>query len=281
MQFTSAKTLVDVQGGLVFATNPHWFDGQLLFLDIHDGCLKSTDLTGVVRVVTALPFLPGSFEVMVDGGLVVGDATRRKLFYCNAAGQSQMADLGSMIKTWIGGSVRDNRGGMYVDDIGFDFLDPSVDPVPGGLIAYINADGACSLVASDLFSPHGMIITPDNKILIVAETYGHCLTAFDIEDDGSLQNRRTWAQLKNDEWPVGICLDIEGAVWTAGSSKRALRVKQGGEVDHLATTKRPVYDLAVGGPERKHLFMCTSASNDPVITRRNPAASIEVAILHP
>ena len=122
-----------------------------------------------------------------------------------------------------------------------------------------------------------MIITPNNNTLIVAESLRHRLTAFEIERDGSLRNRRVWAQLQNDIRPDGICFDLEGAVWVAGRSPAALRVCEGGKIKHQVASKRSVYGITLGGPQQRHLFLCTSATSDPVITRRHPDATIDVA----
>jgi sugar lactone lactonase YvrE len=277
LQFTSAKTLVDVQGGLKFTMNPHWFDRALLFVDIHDRRILSADLDGELKTVTTLPFLPGSFNVHDDGRPIVSDAWRRKIYQCDSTGQSLFADLSNFARICLNAGVFDRRGGMYFGDVGFDYLDPTVDPVPSGLIVHVNARGESSVVAGDLFSPHGMIITPDNETLIVAETLGHRLTAFEIEQDGTLCNRRVWAQFQADIRPDGICLDLEGAVWVAGNSPTALRVREGGEVEHQVVSKRSVFDMTLGGPEQRHLFLCTSTACDPVITRRHPDATIDVA----
>ena len=188
-----------------------------------------------------------------------------------------MADLSDVANFCLSDGIVDNRGGMYFGDIGFDFLDPLVDPVPNGLIVHISADGKSSVVAGNLFSPNGMIITPDNKILIVAETLRHRLTAFEIVNDGSLRNRRAWAQFEADVKPDGICLDRDGAIWVAGSGLRALRAREGGDIDHQITTERPVFATMLGGPERRHLFMLTSASDDPVMTHQFPSATIDIA----
>ncbi len=120
-------------------------------------------------------------------------------------------------------------------------------------------------------------IPPDNSTLMVAETLGHRLTAFEIENDGSLQKRRVWAQFQDSVKPDGICLDREGAIWAAGTGPCALRVSEGGEIDHQVTTNQPVFATMLGGPERRHLFMCTSVSQDPVIARRVSNATIDIA----
>jgi len=277
LKSTSAKTLVDVQSGLKFARSPRWFGQKLLFLDIHDRCIKSADLNGTVQTVRALPYLPGGFVVLADGGLIVGDAWHRKIVRWNTAGPQQIADLSDVAGFCLSDGILDSRGGMYFGDVGFDFLDPLVDPVPNGVIVHISADGKSSVVGQDLFFPNGMIITPDNSTLIVAETLGHRLTAFEIENDGSLKNRRVWAQFQDDVKPDGICLDREGAIWVAGTGPRALRVREGGEIDQQVTTNRPVFATALGGPDRRHLFLCASDSDDPVITRRVASATIDIA----
>jgi len=277
LRSTSAKTLVGVHSGLRFAKSPRWVGQKLLFLDIHDRSVKSVDVKGTAQTVRALPYLPAGFGVPADGELVVGDAWNRRIYRWTSAGSKQIADLSDIAGSCLSDGVIDSRGGIYVGDTGFDFLDPLVDPLPNGVIVHIDADGRSSVVARDLFFPNGMIITPDNKTLIVAETMGHRLIAFEIGNDSSLQKQRVWAQLEDDINPDGICLDREGAIWVAGAGKQAFRVKEGGEVDQRITTRRPVFAVMLGGPERKHLFMCTADSNDPVITSRTSSATIEIA----
>jgi len=233
-------------------------------------------MNGTVQTVRDLPYLPGGFRVLADGGLIVGDAWRRKIFLWETASPKLMADLRNVARFCLSDGIVDYRGGMYVADVGFNYLDPFVDPVPNGVIVHISAHGESSVVAGNLFSPNGMIITPDNNTLIVAETLGHRLSAFEIENDGSLQNRRVWAQFEDEVKPDGICLDRESAIWVAGTDTCALRVREGGEIDHKITTKRPVFATMLGGPKRRHLFMCTSASPDPVITYRNSSATIDI-----
>ena len=209
--------------------------------------------------------------------MIVGDAWRRKIFRWDAATPEPVADLSNIATTCLSDGIVDSQGGMYVGDVGFDFLDPFVKPVPQGVIVYVSTDGCSSVVADRLFSPGGMIIAPDNGTLIVAETLGHRLTAFNIENDGTLRNRRVWAQLSDEVKPDGICLDRDGAIWVAGTGPWALRVIEGGKIEHQITTRQPVFATMLGGPERRHLFMCTSASNDPVMTRCASRATIDIA----
>ncbi len=276
MRIRNARTLVDAQEGLKFAKYPTWIGDKLLFLDVHDACIKSADLSGTVEVVRSLPYLPGGFGVLANGDFFVCDAWRRKIFRWKSACQTQLADLNDVARICLGDGVIDSHGGMYVSDIGFNYLDPLVDPVPAGTIIHISATGQSTIVARDLFFPGGMIVSESASTLIVAETLRHRLTAFDIESDGRLENRCVWAQLGDDINPNGICVDREEAIWVAGTGSFALRVKEGGKVVQKVRSERPVFSATLGGPEQRHLFMCTSVSRDPVITRRTPSATIDV-----
>jgi sugar lactone lactonase YvrE len=277
LQSTIARTIVDVGAGVTFAKCPRWIGEKLLFLDIHDRSIKSTDLAGNVRKVRELPYLPGSLDVREDGRLIVSDALHSMLYQFESDAAFPIADLSKIARCRLGESVVDYRGGVYIGDVGFDFLNPLVDPISNGVLIYLGADGNPFVVADNLFYPSGMTITPDNSTLIVSESLGHRLTCFDIENDGSLRNRRVWAQFEDDVKPNGICIDTEGAVWVTGIGPGARLVKEGGEIAQQIKTKRPVYAAALGGPDRKHLFMCTSVSSDPIMIRQFPAATIDVA----
>ncbi len=276
MRIRNARTLVHAQHGLKFAKYPTWIGDKLLFLDVHDACIKSTDLSGTVEVLQSLPYLPGGFGILANGDFFVCAAWRRKIFRWQSACKTQLADLNDVDGFCLGDGIIDSNGGMYVGDIGFNYLDPLVDPVPAGMIIHISAAGQATIVARDIFFPGGMLVSENASTLIVAETLRHRLTAFDIESDGRLQNRRVWAQLGDDIKPDGICLDREQAIWVAGMGECALRVKEGGKIVQKVCSERAVFSTTLGGPEKRHLFMCTSVSRDPVITRRTPSATIDV-----
>ncbi|MDD1723480.1 MAG: SMP-30/gluconolactonase/LRE family protein, partial [Methanothrix sp.] len=172
----------------------------------------------------------------------------------------------------------DAKGRLYVGDIGYNFLDPAAKPVETCVIVLVGPDGQASVVADNLSFPNGMVITPDGRTLIVGETLGHRLTAFDIQEDGSLRNRRVWAQLPSSVGPDGICLDAEGAVWCANPEGKdsVVRVREGGEITDRIKLDANAYAVMLGGPDRRHLFICVSDSHDPAEIQRNPSASFKV-----
>ena len=146
----------------------------------------------------------------------------------------------------------DGRGNAYINNIGFDF--PGGEFAPG-IIALVTPDSSARQVADGVAFPNGMVVTPDNSTLIVAESYGKKLTAFDIAADGSLSNRRVWADLDGGV-PDGICLDAENAVWYADvPNKRCVRVREGGEVLQTVELDRGCFACMLGGADGKTLFI--------------------------
>lgn len=272
------KTLVDSTTGLKFTESPRWCNGKLWFIDIHDKRIKTVDLTGSVATVLELPFIPNAFGLTPVGTIVVGDAFQRRIHRAAGAALQQVADISDITNFCLSDGIVDGKGRLYVGDIGYNFVDPAATPVETCVIVLVGPDGRASVVADKLFFPNGMVITPDGRTLIVGETLGHRLTAFDIQGDGSLTNRRVWAQLPASVGPDGICLDAEGAVWCANPEGKdsVVRVREGGEITDRIKVDTHAYAVMLGGPERRHLFICASGSHDPAEIHRNPSASFQV-----
>jgi sugar lactone lactonase YvrE len=152
--------------------------------------------------------------------------------------------------------VVDAAGRAYVGNFGFD-LDAGADPTTANLVR-VDPDGSISVAADDMRFPNGTVITPDGRTLVIAESLATRLTAFDIADDGSLSNRRVFADLGRVA-PDGICLDADGNVWVANAvAPECLLVAAGGEVLDRVTTTRPCYACMLGGDDRRTLFMLTA-----------------------
>ena len=275
---TSIKKLADSTTGIKFTESPRWHDGKLWFLDIHDKRIKTVDLTGCVATVMELPFIPNGFGLTPEGTVVVGDAFQRRIHHSAGAELEEVADIGALTKFCLSDGIVDAKGRLYVGDIGYNFLDPAAKPSETCVIVLVGSDGRASVVADNLSFPNGMVITPDGRTLIVGETLSHRLTAFDIREDGSLGNRRVWAQLPSSVGCDGICLDAQGAVWCANpeGEDSVVRVREGGEITDRIKVDTNAYAVMLGGLERRHLFICASGSHDPAEIQRNPSASFQV-----
>lgn len=278
MKTHTSRTLIDNTRGLKFTESPRWHDGKLWFLDIHDKRIKTADLGGRLETAVELPFIPNALGFRRDGSLLVGDAMQRQVHRWDGKALQLLADLAGITVFCLSDGIVDAHDRLYVGDIGYNFFDPANKPVDTCVIACVDPDGRTRIVARDLSFPNGIVVTPDGKTLIVAETMGHRLTAFDVRSDGSLANRRVYAQLPEDVSPDGIALDAEGAVWLANPEGKhgVLRVREGGEIVERVELVTEGYAVMLGGPERRHLFVCGSDSHDPAEIARTPSATLRV-----
>lgn len=244
--------------GLGLLESPRWHAGRLWVADWTAGLIRSIDAAGRAEVVVehrSLPmcfdFLPGSIEQL----LLTSSAQRAVLRLAADGTLSPYADLAPLSPHGPNDIVVDGRGNAYVNNVNFDFAagPPAGEPAPG-FVALVT-EGTARVVADDLAFPNGMAVTADNSTLIVAESYRHRLTAFDIGADGSLSNRRVWADLGAHS-PDGICLDRDGAAWYADVGDRCcVRVRHGGEVLDRVQLDRGAFACMLGGDDRATLYV--------------------------
>jgi len=239
--------------GIVFGESPRWHDGRLWFSDWGTQEVIAVDPEGKSEVIVRVPSPPFCIDWLPDGRLLVVSARDRLLLRREPDGSLVThADLSGLSHHPWNDIVVDGRGNAYVGNIGFDF--PGGEFAPGTL-ALVAPDGSARQVADGVAFPNGMVVTPDNSTLILAESYGSRLTAFDIGADGGLSDRRVWADL-GDGVPDGICLDAEGAVWYADvPNSRCVRVREGGEVLQTIALDRGCFACMLGGPDGRTLFM--------------------------
>jgi sugar lactone lactonase YvrE len=272
------KTLVGLGQGLRFPESPRWHEGRLWFIDIHGNAIKSVSLDGDLRTELELAFKPNGLGFMPDGSAVFSDALNLAMKRWDGRTLRDHASLEGAVVFCLSDANTDPQGRTYVGDIGYNFWNPDAAPVDTCVIARIDANGEVSKAAEGLEFPNGIVFTPDGKTLIVAETNAYRLTAYDVDADGNLSNRRVFAHLPEGVQPDGICLDAEGAVWLANpaGNPAVLRVRKGGEVTDSIVLDVHAYAVMLGGPEGRHLFVCTSASHDPAEIADNPSAQILV-----
>jgi sugar lactone lactonase YvrE len=242
---------------LVLVESPRWHDGRLIFSDWGAGEVLAVDLRGTRELITRIDAMPFCLD-LPDGRLLV--VAGQQLLVRESDGTlTTYAELGAVsTKPW-NDIVADGRGNTYVNNIGFDFPEGEFAP---GLIAVVNPNGTARQVADGLAFPNGMAVTPDNSTLIVAESYGGVLTAYDIAADGDLSNRRVWADLQGAA-PDGICLDAEGAAWFAEvPGRRCVRVREGGEVLQTITSELGCFACMLGGAEGRTLFVAAAGWPD-------------------
>jgi sugar lactone lactonase YvrE len=237
--------------GLGIPESPRWHEGRLWFCNWIDRQVVAVGLDGKAEVM--LTRNPGSHSMgysldwLPDGRLLTtGDKIRRP------EPDGSMVTIAEQKANEI---VVDGRGNVYINGADFDFSGGEA-PKPS-YIKLLTPDGELRQVAEDIQFPNGMVVTPDNRTLIISESFARRLTAFDIGADGGLSNRRVFAEGLG---PDGICLDAEGAVWVSTGESSIVRVAEGGQVLQRVELDedRAPFALMLGGPDRRTLFILTA-----------------------
>lgn len=266
------QTLYD---NLVFAEGPRWRGEHLYLSDMFGHRVLRIGLDGQAQVLLERKQRPSGLGPLPDGGLLVVSMTDRKVLRCGPGGEVRtLADLSAH----VGGDVNDlllaPAGYCYVSNFGFDLFGGAQACLTN--LHRVDPDGTVTEVARDLNFPNGMVLTPDGRTLIVAETFGHMLTAFDVAPNGDLSGRRTFAAL-GERTPDGICLDAQGGVWIASFvTGEFARVMEGGAVtDVVPLDGDRAVACTLGGPDGHTLFMLIADTDIERLARGDSRARVE------
>ncbi|MEQ1890740.1 MAG: SMP-30/gluconolactonase/LRE family protein [Alphaproteobacteria bacterium] len=239
-----------------FLEGPRWRDGKLWLSDVFGKAIYTVTPDGARTKILDVPKGPSGLGFLPDKTPVFVSMADRCLYKIINGKMVLHADISNLVNSDINDMVIDAKGNAYVGNMGYDLFGGEEMKLTNMIL--VTADGKAREVADGLAFPNGPVITPDGKTLIVAESFGRKLTAFDIEADGSLKNQRVFADLDGAE-PDGVCLDAEGAVWVAAINRGGfLRVKGGGEVTHkIETGKRMAIACTLGGADGHTFFGLT------------------------
>jgi sugar lactone lactonase YvrE len=243
--------------GRAFLEGPRWHDGALYVSDMHgDAVLRITEAGDVSTVVHVEQ--PSGLGWLPDGSLLITSMKRRRVMRFDGSDLAVHADLSSLGAHEVNDMCVDAHGHAFIGQFGYDMFGGGA-PRAAALLR-VDPDGSVCEVADDLEFANGMIITADQATLLVAESFGKRITRFDLADDGSLSRRRVWADLS--DFPDGIAIDSDGAVWVASPLfDRFVRVVAGGDVTATVDTPgRHAIACEVGGADGCTLFMLTSTT---------------------
>ena len=244
-----------LRDGIVFGESPRWHDGRLWFCDWGARQIVAVAPDGTGEVVLEVDFhsMPMCIDFLPDGPLLVVCSPRRQLLRRERDGtlvvHAKLDDVSDQPWNEV---VCDSRGRAYLNNTGFDF---PREPAAPGLLAVVDGDGAARALAGDLQFPNGMALTADERTLLVGESHASRVSAFEIDDDGGLVDRRVWAETPGDH-PDGIALDASGALWYADvRNARCVRIREGGEVLDTVQLDRGCFSCALGGADGRTLFI--------------------------
>ncbi len=280
--------------GLVFGEGPRWRDGELWFSDMHGHQVHRVRVDGPrlvedTVVVEITDDIPSGLGWLPDGSLLVVAMNTQQLRRVAPDGSVTVhADCSDLARGSLNDMIVRDDGTAYVGDMGSRIFDEHPDHSVPGQTLRVSPDGTVSIGADELRSPNGHVLTADERTLVVGESGGGRLTAFDVAPDGSLSGQRVFAELPPAEGrriapPDGICLDAQGAVWVADPiGGRLLRVRDGGEVTDVVPIAGVPVAVVLGGADRRTLYACVADDwkRDALISRRSGrimAMTVEVA----
>jgi sugar lactone lactonase YvrE len=274
-----------VREGLGFGEAPRWHEGRLWYSDFYRHGIFSMAEDGSDEVLEhEVPTQPSGLGWLPDGDLLCVSMTDQKVLRFHGDEVSTFADISGYCAFWANDMIVSPTGYSYVGNFGFD-LDARLaelglerflaEPPPTTNLVVLNAEGDVIQVVPDMAFPNGTVITPDGATLIVGETFGAKHTAFDVNADGTLANRRLWAPLENAATD-GMCLDAEGQIWFANAlTRKCVRVREGGEVTATVECLQRAFACVLGGEDRRTLFIMTSGSSDRFVIADKTQGSIE------
>lgn len=293
-QFSDVRTLAT---GFSFLEGPRWHDGRLYVSDFYTQRVLSFDEDGAMEEIAQVPNDPSGLGFAPDGALLIVSMRDRRLLRFAGGALSEVADLSGFIANRANDMLVDDNGFAYVGNFGFD---PDKEPeMSATSLLLVRPDGSVSRAASGLVFPNGVLKTLDGKRMIVAETFAARISQFDIAADGTLENRRVWADFSTadhrtiaaslesgDVLPDGLAIDANGAVWAGDAGGRGpVRVIEGGEqTGHVDTGDLSVYAVALGGSDGHTLFMCAApplGTSDPMTERKASLLTCRVDVPAP
>jgi len=267
---------------LRFPEGARWHEGRLWFSDMHTGqVFRSDPGSRKLEEVAVVDDQPSGLGWLPDGSLLISCMLSRTVRRLAPGGAvSGFADLSGLTAAPINDLVTDDLGRTFVGGFGYDLYGDA--PQQPGPIFRIDLDGATAVVEDQMVFPNGSVILPGTRTLVVAETWAARLTAFDIDETGTLTDKRVWAELPPGSTPDGICVDSAAGVWVSSiTTSEFLRVEEGGRVTQtISVDDRCATDCVLGGPAGTTLYLLTSNSWQPAETtsREGRIEAVEVTI---
>lgn len=261
---TADPRIATLSAGYVYPECPRWHAGRLWFSDQYGLTVHSLTVDGVASQVARVSGRPSGLGWGRDGHLLVVSMLDHALL---KAVDGRLSPVASFEDHHTGPSndmIVSSSGAAFVGNIGFDFY--GGEPARNTVLTRVDPDGSVHVAADDLNVPNGMVFRDRERELIVAESFGHRLTAFAVNEDWSLARREVFADLDG-AIPDGICIDIEDAIWFASIERHeVVRVRRGGEIlSRISTYPEQPYACALGGPRGSTLFICTARSDEPTV----------------
>jgi len=205
---------------------------------------------------------PNGHKVLADGTHLICDGNLHAVLHVSAEGKI----IGKPSEKCGDKALRGpNDLTLDVKNKGFYFTDPggSDDKKLIGTIHYVDGKGVTHLCAEGLAFPNGIVLTPDGKRLLVAESKKNRVLEYPIESPGKLGAMKVFCDLPSkageqiDNQPDGMCLDSEGNLYVAHYGMRQVQVLDptGKVIRRYPGGNLTTSNVAFGGPDMDTLYI--------------------------
>jgi gluconolactonase len=249
-----------VQEGYMFTEGPlGTTDGGLYFTDLREANrIYRLDASGKISVVRENSNGTNGLAFTRSGDLVGAEGSGKRISKIAPDGKATELTRGDGEKPLMAPNdlIADANGGIY-------FTDPGPRPLVPGRKAYLYylPAGATKAVALDdgIVRPNGLILTLDAKTLIVADTVGDTLFAFDVQPNGTVRNKRPFIRLRDipqgeESGADGIAIDRDGRIYVTTITGVQVFDKTGEYLGTIRVARRPS-NIAFSGPGNRTLYI--------------------------
>lgn len=255
-------------GGFSFPEGLRFHEGRIWFSDMHTGDIHSMDPDdGSSRLEHTIDDRPSGLGWLSDGSLLVSSMLRRQVLRIHPGGaQTVHADLSHLEAHPTNELLVDTNGQAFLGSFGYDIY--ADEPLRPAAVYRIAPDGTVNVAADGFDFPNGTVILPGTRTLVIAHSFRPELTAFEIQEDGTLSGRRVWATLPEGTTTDGTAVDSQGRIWVSAlQTSEYLRVSEGGEIScQLTVPDRLAVDVVVDGRDDEVVYLATSNHIQPAET---------------
>jgi sugar lactone lactonase YvrE len=248
-----------VQEGFVFTEGPLGTpDGGLYFSDIRPNRIYRLDPNGKVDLVREQTNGANGLALTREGDLLAAEGDGKRISKRSRDGTLTTVTEGIAGKPFLAPNdlILDAKGGMYITD-------PGPRPVVPGRIAYVYylpAGAKEPIVIDDQIArPNGLTLTRDGKTLIVDDTLGPTVYAYDVQPEGSVKNKRPFAQLRDipegkESGADGMALDREDRVYITTAAGVQVFDAAGKYLGTIKVPRQPA-NAGFSGPDKRMLYI--------------------------
>jgi sugar lactone lactonase YvrE len=262
---------------LHFPESPRWHRGHLWLSDITGRAIHRYAPSGEGGAYARLDTEPSGLGFAPDGTILAVDMPGRRLLSVTGTGTTVIADLSGHAPSFCNDMTVAGDGTAYVTQFGNNHW--KGEPPRQAPVLRVSPDGKVEAIGPELRGPNGIVLTPDERTLLVAEPGAGRIYYMHLDSAGTVRDHGVHASLPaapDSELPFatpdGICLDAAGGLWIADpTGRRVIHIDAGGQLtDSIAFPDGIPLSVVLGGADARTLYVAVASHVDFYAPRQDP-----------